>query len=125
MQLRLASSLHHDDELVVESPAFGILLASWHHLFPQAPGLPQFVEGDHKDTQFLGDLNHARRVGRDHAPADISIVGLAIRAHRSIPSSPIVLIVAGMERRHLSWQIWVYNHSRFEPKLVEESVFIV
>jgi hypothetical protein len=43
-------------------------------------------------------------MGRSQPPADISLDGLAVRTHRSIPSGPLEVEVAGMERRQLSWQ---------------------
>jgi hypothetical protein len=56
------------------------------------------------DPKLLGDLRHALAVGRAHPAADISLDGLAVTTHRSIPSGPLVVEVVGMERRHLSWQ---------------------
>jgi len=43
-------------------------------------------------------------MGRPHPAADISLDGLAVTTHRSIPSSPLVVEVVGINRRHLSWQ---------------------
>ena len=66
--------------------------------------LAPFVKGDHVDPQRLGDLSHALAMGRPHPPADISLDGLAVTTHRSCPSSPLVVELVGMERRHLFWQ---------------------
>lgn len=43
-------------------------------------------------------------MGRAHPPADISLDGLAVTTHRSVPSGPLVNELDGMEKRHLSWQ---------------------
>jgi hypothetical protein len=42
--------------------------------------------------------------GRPHPSTDISLDGLAGTTHRSVPSSPLVVKVVGIERRQLSWQ---------------------
>lgn len=55
-------------------------------------------------AQLLGDLGAALAVGRPHPPADISLDGLAVRTHWSVPSGPLVVEMVGMERHHLSWQ---------------------
>ncbi|MCP9773801.1 hypothetical protein KBY66_14475, partial [Synechococcus sp. Tobar12-5m-g] len=39
-----------------------------------------------------------------HPPADISLDGLAVWTHWSVPSGPLVIGMVGMERLHLSWQ---------------------
>ena len=54
----------------------------------QPPRLPPLVEVDHIDGQLLGDLVHALPMGWPHPTADISLDGLAVRTHRSIPSGP-------------------------------------
>jgi hypothetical protein len=86
------------------APALGILLGGRHHLSLQPPDLAPLVEGDHVDAQLLGDIRHTLAVGWPHPPADISLDGLAVRTHRSIPSGPLVVEVVRMERRQLSWQ---------------------
>jgi hypothetical protein len=70
----------------------------------EPPGLAPLVESDHVDPQLLGDLGHALAMGRPHPPSHIGLDGLAVTTHRSIPSSPQVVVVVGMKRRHLSWQ---------------------
>jgi len=40
---------------------------------------------------------------RTHPPSDVSFDGFAVTTYRSVPSSPLVNDVVGMERRHLSW----------------------
>ena len=55
------------------------------------------------DAQLLGDLRHALSVRRTHSPANISLDGLALGTHQLVPSSPLVVEMNGLERRHLSW----------------------
>jgi hypothetical protein len=40
------------------------------------------------NAQFLGDLSAALAMGRPHPPADISLDGLAVRTHWSVPPHP-------------------------------------
>jgi hypothetical protein len=51
------------------------------HLPLQPLGLAPLVEGDHVDTQLLGDRGHALTLGRPHPPPDISFDSLAARPH--------------------------------------------
>jgi hypothetical protein len=56
-------------------------------------------------------------MGKAHPPADISLDGLAVTTHRSVPSSPLAVKVVGMERHHLSWQrgAWRSSNIKGEP----------
>jgi len=99
-----ASGLQHHRELVGRAPTLGILLGGRHHFPLQPPGLAPLVESDHVDPQLPGDLRHALAMGRPHPEADISLDGLAVTIHGSVLSSPLVVEVVGIERRHLSWQ---------------------
>lgn len=73
--------LHHC-ELVGRAPTFGILLAGGAHLSLQPRGHSQLVEGDHMDSQLVGDLRHALSMGRPHQASDISLDGIAVRTDR-------------------------------------------
>lgn len=55
------------------------------------------------NTQRLEDHRHALAVRRAHPTADISLDSLAVRTHRSVPSSPLMDEKDGLERGHLSW----------------------
>lgn len=78
----------------------------------ETPGHPPVVEGHHVDAQLLGSPRHAVPLRWAHPPLDISpllrrslrLNGLAITTHWPAPSSPLVEIVVGIERRQLSWQ---------------------
>jgi hypothetical protein len=94
----------HHSELVGRVPTLGILLGGGHHFRLQPQVLAPFVRGDHVGPQLLGDLSHALAMERPHPPADISLDGLAVTTHRSGPSSPLVVELVGIERRHLFWQ---------------------
>jgi hypothetical protein len=117
-----AGDLQHHSELVGSAPALGILLGGRHHLSLQPPGLAPLVEGDHVDPQLLGDLRYYLAVGRPHLRADISLDGLAVRTHRSIPLGPLVVEVPWWWK----WSGWrVVNfpgRGGDEPKSESEAV---
>jgi len=65
-----------------------------------APDIDQQIEVEPHSPNAGGQVRDVR----SHQPADISLEGLAVTTHRSVPSSPLVVKVVGMKRRQLSWQ---------------------
>jgi hypothetical protein len=101
--LRLAVQRHR--ELVGRAPTIGIpLWVAGINFACSREALRLFVEPDHVDAQFLADLRDPPQIGRQNPPEYIGLDGLTVRTHRSMPSGPLVVELAWMEGRQLSWQ---------------------
>jgi hypothetical protein len=56
------------------------------------------------DPQLLGDRSYALAMEWPLPATYISLDGLAVTIHRSLPSSPLVFKLVELVRRHFTWQ---------------------